>query len=348
MPKTKLLTILGARPQFIKAAVVSRYIRTCDHINEIIVHTGQHYDHNMSQVFFDSMEIPEPHYHLGVKQPTHGAQTGRMLEAIEQVLIQEKPDWTLVYGDTNSTLAGALAAGKLHIPVAHVEAGLRSFNKRMPEEMNRVLTDHISDILFCPSNASKNQLQNEGITQGVHVIGDVMFDAFLHYKNKAIAPEIDYPFALATIHRAENTDDPNRLHTILNGFKQSPVPILFPVHPRTKKQIDQMGFHANENIMMIEPLSYFHLLGYLLRCSFVITDSGGLQKEAYFAGKRCITARNETEWTELIDSDANQLGGDLSNGVQDLYAWAMKPLSHEKNIYGDGNAAQRCVEILTN
>ena len=350
----RFLTVLGARPQFIKAAAVSRAIAEHNRnhpdrpIHEEIIHTGQHYDHGMSQVFFDEMEIPAPAANLNIGSGTHGAMTGAMLAGLEREMLQRRPDRVLVYGDTNSTLAGALAAAKLHIPVAHVEAGLRSFNRAMPEEINRVVADHVADLLLCPSENARRQLEREGITRGAHVIGDVMYDAFLHYQPKAIDPGRPGPFALATIHRAENTDNPARLANILHALERSPVPVVLPLHPRTRKILDQQGIRPNHRVELREPLSYFDILGHLRACAFVITDSGGLQKEAYFAGKKCITARDQTEWVELTALDANRLGGDLSGDVDALFAWALSPGAFHETLYGDGRASVKCVEILLN
>lgn len=350
----RLLTVLGARPQFIKAAAVSRAIARHNRnhpdraIHEEIIHTGQHYDYGMSQVFFDEMEIPAPAVNLNIGSGPHGAMTGAMLTGLEREMTLRRPDWVLVYGDTNSTLAGALTAVKLHIPTAHVEAGLRSFNRAMPEEINRVVADHVADLLLCPSEHSRRQLEREGITRGVHVVGDVMYDAFLHYQEKASAPGRPAPFALATIHRAENTDDPRRLASILHALERAPVPVVLPLHPRTRKILERQGIRLNHRVEILEPLSYFEMLGYLLACVFVITDSGGLQKEAYFAGKKCITARDQTEWVELTAADTNRLGGDLTGDVDALYAWALSPGAFHEKMYGEGNASRKCIEILLN
>ncbi|MFB3789244.1 MAG: non-hydrolyzing UDP-N-acetylglucosamine 2-epimerase [bacterium] len=348
----RLLTVLGARPQFIKAAAVSRAIaaHNRDHperaIHEEIIHTGQHYDHGMSQVFFDEMEIPAPAVNLNIGSGTHGAMTGDMLAGLEREMLQRQPDQVLVYGDTNSTLAGALAAVKLHIPVAHVEAGLRSFNRAMPEEINRIVADHVADLLLCPCENARRQLEKEGVTRGVHVIGDVMYDAFLHYQAKAIDPGRPGPFALATIHRAENTDDPARLANILHALERAPVPVVLPLHPRTRNILERQGFRLNHRVELREPFSYYELLGHLLACAFVITDSGGLQKEAYFAGKKCITAREQTEWVELTARDVNRLGGDLSRDLDALNAWALSPGAFHEKLYGEGHASQICIDTM--
>ncbi|MBE9504353.1 MAG: UDP-N-acetylglucosamine 2-epimerase (non-hydrolyzing), partial [Proteobacteria bacterium] len=330
----KIVTIIGARPQFIKAAPVSRAIAEHNKlvigqlITEVIVHTGQHYDRNMSDVFFEEMHIPKPNYLLDIHGLSHGAMTGQMLEKIEEVLMNEKPDMVLVYGDTNTTLASALAAAKLHIPVAHVEAGLRSFNRRMPEETNRVLTDHVSTILFCPTKQATENLKAEGIVdsntehelsamscklpQKVALVGDVMLDAALYHKQYAKKPRFDLPeeFILATIHRAENTDNAERLKSIFRAFEKicQEIPIILPLHPRTRKEIDAHDFlftnndsqftHNTSRFMLIDPVSYLEMIYLLERCSLVMTDSGGLQKEAFFFQKPCVTLRDETEWVE--------------------------------------------------
>lgn len=349
----QILTIVGARPQFVKAAVVSRAIGAynskagVDTVKETIIHTGQHYDYNMSDVFFDEMEIPRPAVNLSVGSGNHGEMTGSMLAAIEREMIERKPDITLVYGDTNSTMAGALAAVKLHIPVAHVEAGLRSFNRAMPEEINRVVTDHVSTILFCPSDSSASQLAREGITSGVHVVGDVMYDAVIHYGEKAAVIKVDSPFALCTIHRAENTDDMTRFNGILEGLSRSPVQIFLALHPRTRAVVEKNGVKWPSNVIVHEPFSYFNMLGYLKACSFVITDSGGLQKEAYFFGKKCVTVRDETEWTELVEAGANRVAGTEPDRIAEAIEWAANGgLGSRGQIYGKGNAGELIVNTL--
>jgi UDP-GlcNAc3NAcA epimerase len=353
-PHLKLLTVVGARPQFVKAAVVSRAVAAHNdqvqspgvRIEEEILHTGQHYDPAMSEVFFREMEIPRPAVNLNVGSGGHGATTGAMLAGIEREIIARRPDWVLVYGDTNSTLAGALAAAKLHVPVAHVEAGLRSFNRRMPEEINRVVVDHVAAALFCPSETPRANLAAEGITAGVHVIGDVMVDAVLYYRPRAIHPDISGPFALSTLHRAENTDDPKRLRAILAALADAPLPVVLPLHPRTRKLLDEQRIVVGPSIMLRDPLSYFAMLGMLDRCSFVVTDSGGLQKEAYFSGKRCITVRDETEWTELVACGANRVVGADPAAIRDAFTWASDPLSDTRELYGRGDAGPKIVERL--
>ena len=345
-----VFTVVGARPQFVKAAVVSRAIMAAAAsgraIRESLVHTGQHYDHGMSRVFFEEMSIPEPCANLAIGGGSHGAMTGRMLEALEREIVERRPDVVLVYGDTNSTLAGALAAAKLHVAVAHVEAGLRSFNRRMPEEVNRVVTDHLAALLFCPSASAEAQLAREGITAGVHVTGDVMVDALLQYRERAVPPDLPQPFALATLHRAENTDDPSRLGAILGALARAPVPVLLPLHPRTRGALGHGGGTTSGNLHVVEPLSYFHMLGALDACSFVATDSGGLQKEAYAFGKKCLILRDETEWTELVEVGANRVVGADSDRITAAFDWAMQPLRTTKPVYGDGHAGRAIVELL--
>lgn len=302
----KIASIVGARPQFIKAAPVSAVLSQ-DH-NEVIIHTGQHYDHGMSSIFFDELGIREPDFNLGIGSGPHGLQTGAMLAAVEKVLLNEHPDWVLVYGDTNSTLAGALAATKLHFPVAHIEAGLRSFNRRMPEEINRVLTDHVSDFLFCPTTTSVENLSNEGIHQGVHLVGDVMYDVLLHFlplaikRSKVLDTLLVDPktYCLATIHRAENTDSSNRLRSLLTCLELTGLPVVFPLHPRTALAIKEFNLELPNNVKGIEPVGYLDMIALLKSAQTVLTDSGGLQKEAFLLGVPCITLREETEWVETI------------------------------------------------
>lgn len=301
----KIATIIGARPQFVKAAAVSRVIKNTESVEEIIIHTGQHYDVNMSDVFFEEMDIPKPDYNLNINGMGHGAMTGQMLEKIEEVLLSEKPDWVLVYGDTNSTLAGALAAKKLHIKVAHVEAGLRSFNMNMPEEINRILTDRISDVLFCPTSTAVDNLKKEGyenIDTKIINVGDVMLDVALFYKERATKPKDSLPeqFVLCTVHRAENTDDVDRLKSIFESLEiiSKTTPVVLPLHPRTKSKLISIDYDFdNSKIKFINPVGYFEMIWLLQNCSFVMTDSGGLQKEAFFFKKQCITLRDETEWS---------------------------------------------------
>jgi UDP-GlcNAc3NAcA epimerase len=347
----KIITVVGARPQFIKAAVLSRAIFVHngsgeEKIEECMVHTGQHYDYNMSQVFFDELEIPNPHYNLGIGSGCHGKMTGAMLEAIEKVLLLEKPDLVMVYGDTNSTLAGCLAAVKLHIPVAHVEAGLRSFNRKMPEEINRVLTDHAASYLFCPTPNAVSNLEKEGIREGVFEVGDVMYDAVIYYRKRAIRPERKTPFILASLHRAENTEDPQRLRNILSAMNSFPIPVVLPLHPRTKKALDKGSVLVSPFIEIIDPLPYLYMLGHLEQCTFVLTDSGGLQKEAYFFGKKCLTVRDETEWIELVECGANRVVGADETEIQRGISWAMESLPELKPLYGNGNAGTKILQCF--
>lgn len=345
----KILTIIGARPQFIKAAAVSRAISRREGLCEVIVHTGQHFDHNMSRVFFEQMQIPEPKYNLGIHSLSHGAMTGRMLEKAEEVMLHEDPDWVMVYGDTNSTLAGALAARKIGLPVAHVEAGLRSFNMGMPEEINRILTDRISDLLFCPTQAALENLSREGFDHfdsRTLLTGDVMYDAYLHFSDLRMAPnKLDLPekFGLVTLHRAENTDQPATLKQIVEALNQisGQMPLVLPIHPRTYKIMSQnMHLKLAENILISEPVSYLEMLFLLEKCQLVLTDSGGLQKEAYFAERPCITLRNETEWTELTEAGYNIVAGTNKTKILEAFSkfQKMKP-AFKAGLYGIGNAA---------
>ncbi|NES18714.1 MAG: UDP-N-acetylglucosamine 2-epimerase (non-hydrolyzing) [Symploca sp. SIO3E6] len=360
----KILTVVGARPQFIKAAAVSRAISQHNQnhpiqtIQEVLVHTGQHYDSNMSKVFFEQMYIPQPNYHLEIGGLSHGAMTGRMLEKIEEVILNEKPDVVLVYGDTNSTIAGALAAVKLHVPVAHVEAGLRSYNTRMPEEVNRVLTDQISRWLFCPTETAVKNLEREGIIDReqalVNNVGDVMYDAALFYQKIAkpsnmiasLIDELRGSFYVATVHRAENTDDPVHLSNIMEALEtiSKTTPVVLPLHPRTRKLLGSQNiFH----IRIIEPVSYFDMITLLFKCKGVFTDSGGLQKEAYFFQKPCITLRNETEWVELVQNGFNTL---VKINLDDIIK-AEKQINLNKRdyslqLYGQGNASETIISKL--
>lgn len=342
----KLLTIIGARPQFIKAATVSRVIAERGDIVEVIAHTGQHYDANMSDVFFDELSIPPPDHHLGIGGGRHGEMTGRMIEALESVMLAENPDLVLVYGDTNSTLAGALAAAKLLIPVAHVEAGLRSFNRRMPEEINRILTDHASDLLFAPTKTAMANLRNEGLGEGrARLVGDVMYDASLFYREKARAPEwvtampVDKgDFILATVHRAENTDYPARLRGILRGLAGAGLPVILPLHPRTRDRIATMDIAIPKGVYVVDPVGYLEMVWLEAHCRLVATDSGGVQKEAYFFGKPCVTLRDETEWVELVEAGWNTLTGTNPEAIQEAIAAARAPTT-TMALYGDGDAA---------
>jgi UDP-GlcNAc3NAcA epimerase len=364
----KIITIVGARPQFIKAATVSRVISKLHadggkpFIQEKIIHTGQHYDENMSRVFFEEMCIPTPHYNLEIGSGSHGTMTGQMLGRVEEVLLGETPDWVLVYGDTNSTLAGALAAAKLNIPVAHVEAGLRSYNKRMPEEVNRLLTDHLSQLLFVPTTNAIENLKKEGITRGVINTGDVMLDAFLLYKKKAAAASrilknlglSENRFCLATIHRQENTDDKDRLAAIFKALAQvgtGNAPVILPLHPRTRKELHQSGLGSalNKNMLIIEPVGYLDMIQLECAARLILTDSGGVQKEAYFAGVPCVTLRDETEWVETVEAGANFIAGAETASIVAAHEKAKNArVSRLKRLYGDGHAAEIIVQQLWN
>ena len=355
----KILTIVGARPQFVKAAVLSRLIRSHtwrNQFQEILLHTGQHYDENMSEIFFRDLQIPKPDIHLKIGGLSHGVMTGQMLIEIEAALLLEKPDLVLVYGDTNSTLAGALAAAKLHIPVAHVEAGLRSYNKRMPEEQNRILTDHLATWCFCPTETAVSNLKNEGITQGVHQVGDIMYDATLFYLqviekekqqgiNRLQALALPPHFLLTTIHRAENTDDLHRLHSITEALNALPTDVVLPLHPRTLKKITEAGLHLKPHVRLLEPVGYLEMVELESLSSAIITDSGGVQKEAYFMHKPCITLRDETEWVETVHSGWNTLVGANTEKILHAISTAQTPPT-QATFYGDGNTATRILQQL--
>ena len=356
-----IVTVIGARPQFVKAAVVSRAIEEYNAVSkdlkveEVIVHTGQHFDENMSKVFFDQMNIPVPDYNLDINSLSHGAMTGKMLEAIEQVLLNEKPDWVLVYGDTNSTIAGALAARKLHIKVAHVEAGLRSFNMKMPEEINRILTDRISDLLFCPTRTAMTNLIQEGY-ENIDIkrvnCGDVMNDAALFYRSKAARPAgiaIQSGFILCTIHRQENTDFKDKLTAIFDALGEisQQQMIVLPLHPRTVQKLEQYEIKPAGNIKIIAPVGYFEMIWLLEHCEMVITDSGGLQKEAFFFKKPCITVREETEWVELLEQGVNYLAGSDKSILLSIFNKIKNStIDFDVNLYGNGNAGKLIVEEL--
>ncbi|MBB6733056.1 non-hydrolyzing UDP-N-acetylglucosamine 2-epimerase [Cohnella zeiphila] len=350
----KIVTIVGARPQFIKVAPVSRALRQS--FREVIVNTGQHYDFNMAGQFFDELEIPRPDYDLEVGSHSHGKQTGLMLQAIEEVLLQEKPDGVIVYGDTNSTLAGALAASKLHIPLFHVEAGLRSYNKAMPEEINRVLTDHVSDLLFAPTETAVKNLERESIADPVRLCGDVMYDAVVY--NREIAGRRYGPerygverkaYYLCTIHRAENTDRPERLGAIIDSLIRLEAPVLLPLHPRTQKVLRELGrldvLARHDHIRLIEPVSYMEMLALETEAAAIVTDSGGVQKEAYFARVPCFTLRDETEWMETVEAGWNKLIDplrmDLKSEIERLEIAA-----YQDRLYGDGRASEKIVGAI--
>ncbi|MDR3651982.1 MAG: UDP-N-acetylglucosamine 2-epimerase (non-hydrolyzing) [Paludibacter sp.] len=353
----KIVTVVGARPQFIKAATLSRQFKLLG-IEEVIIHTGQHFDTNMSDIFFEEMEIPKPTYQLDIHSVSHGAMTGRMLEEVEKVLQVEMPDGVLVYGDTNSTLAGALAAAKLHIPVIHVEAGLRSFNMNMPEEINRILTDRISNILFCPTDSAIQNLKREGFDNlpvEIFKNGDVMLDAALFYADKAektsdILKQIGITkFVLATIHRQENTDSVENIRNIVEGLNEinRQIPVIVPIHPRTRNILKKLNISTE--FRLIDPVGYFDMIMLLKNSELVITDSGGIQKEAFFFGKHCITLREQTEWVELVDRGFNVLVGSdkirLKNAFELLRT---KQSDFSINLYGKGDAAERIAQYILN
>jgi len=349
----KIVTILGARPQFIKAGTVSREIAKHSEIQEVIVHTGQHFDANMSDIFFDEMKIPKPDYNLNINGLGHGAMTGQMLEKIEEVLLKEKPDWVMVYGDTNSTIAGALAASKLHIQVAHVEAGLRSFNMNMPEEVNRILTDRISNILFCPTESAIDNLEKEGYnTLDIKIVknGDVMQDGAMFYKTLAVKPDVELAdnYILSTIHRAENTDDPKRLKAIFDALNEiaKDIQIVLPLHPRTKNILKTSNIILSDNISIIEPIGYLKMVYLIKNTTMIMTDSGGLQKEAFFFEKPCITLRDETEWVELIQNKFNVLAGADKEKIIDLYHTYAFNNDFSIDLYGGGKASESIVKEL--
>lgn len=351
----KILTVVGARPQFIKVAPVSRVLRS--HFKEVIVNTGQHYDHNMSAVFFDELNIPKPDYDLGVGSKSHGQQTGEMLEKIEKVIFEESPDAILVYGDTNSTLAAAIAGAKLHIPIFHVEAGLRSFNKKMPEEVNRILTDHVSSLLFAPTDTAVENLRYEGLIGKVFNTGDVMLDA-VKYNIKIAEKNLNLKkyelekgkYFLATIHRAENTDDPLKLSSIFNALEslQNEIVVL-PLHPRTKHKLEDMNMLDKimnyKAIQVIEPLSYLEMLLLEKNAKGIITDSGGVQKEAYFSKIPCYTLRDQTEWVETVEAGWNTLVNPLEENLSDILKLP-KPELYNDELYGNGEAAEKITEII--
>lgn len=352
----KILTILGARPQFIKAGSVSREIAKHNEIEEIIVHTGQHFDANMSDIFFDEMKIPKPNYNLNINGLGHGAMTGQMIEKIEEVCLKEKPDWVMVYGDTNSTLAGAIVASKLHIKLAHIEAGLRSFNMKMPEEVNRILTDRVSQILFCPTETAIQNLKNEGYENlDIKIVksGDVMQDGAMFYKNLAVKPniEIQEDYILCTIHRAENTDDEKRLKDIFEALDDiaKDKQIILPLHPRTKNIIKKLDINI-KNLTIIDPVGYLEMVWLIDNCSLVMTDSGGLQKEAYFFEKQCITLRDETEWVELCDCRANTLVGSDKEKILEVYknSSTFNLSSSTLDLYGGGKASENIIKEIIN
>lgn len=356
----KVVTVVGARPQFIKAAPVSRELRRRPGVREVLVHTGQHSDSDMSDVFFDELVIPAPDHRLRITGGRHGAMTGRMLEAVERVLVDECPDWVLVYGDTNSTLAGALAAAKLNLRVAHIEAGLRSWNRNMPEEVNRVLTDHAAALLFAPTAAAVENLRREGIGDArVHLVGDVMYDAALYYaevaeRRSCILAELGLArggYVLATLHRAENTDDRTRLHTVFEALRElaTEVPVILPLHPRTRAAIATLDApQASPNLRLVAPVGYLDMVMLEKHARLVATDSGGVQKEAFFHRVPCVTLRDETEWVELVDLGWNRLASPTwaPREVARVLREAMGATGREGTPYGQGTAAEAIVDLL--
>jgi UDP-GlcNAc3NAcA epimerase len=361
-----IISVIGARPQFIKAAVLSRLVRSDeyrDSISEYLIHTGQHYDENMSDVFFREMEIPDPDVNLCIGSGGHGKMTGAMLERLEEIFVERKPDAVLVYGDTNSTLAGALAASKLHIPVAHVEAGLRSFMMAMPEEQNRILTDRLSTYLFCPTKTAVENLSREGIPdryprtptaddKAVAMVGDIMLDASLYYRTKAkdrmdgFLAKLPKRFYLLTVHRAENTDEPGRLASIVEAInRRDDIEAVFPLHPRTRKTLDRLGLSFGPHVRIIDPVGYYEMLALEDACDFVVTDSGGVQKEAYFFGKPCMTLRDSTEWVELVKTGWNVLVGADSGAIARAFDHMEAPSTTDR-LYGDGKAGNQICDCL--
>ena len=348
----KIVSIVGARPQFVKAAAMSRVLR--QRHQEVLLHTGQHYDYEMSGIFFDGLDLPRPDVNLAVGSGWHGAQTAAMLKGIEEVLVAERPDLLLIYGDTNSTVAGALAASKLSVPVAHVEAGLRSFNRRMPEEINRVVADHLSDLLLCPGDTAVRNLAAEGITRNVHVVGDVMLDVLTWAKEQLatrpseILERLDVRpqrYILATVHRSENTDDLTRLQQILSAFNALDEPVVFPVHPRVRKVITGACCRIERHVRFIDPVGYLEMVALTGAARSVLTDSGGLQKEAYWLGVPCLTMRDETEWLETVETGWNTLvGADAKKIIEAVRSFV--PNSARPALYGNGFAAVKCVDLM--
>jgi len=350
--RKRFLSVVGARPQFIKVALVSKELRKKN--DEILVHTGQHYDKELSQYFFDALDIPKPEYNLGIGSLSHAQQTAKMLMGVEKVILKEKPDLVLIYGDTNSTLAGALAAAKMGVKGAHVEAGLRSYNRAMPEEINRVMADHTCDILFCPTKNSVLNLKKEGITKGVHFVGDVMYDIALRSKSLATKKKTYEKFglspnkyALVTVHRPVNTDEGRNLRNIANALIECDVPVIFPAHPRAEKFLRRYKLYdkLKNEILLTKPLNYLDFLNLLLNCKKVVTDSGGVQKEAYFFGKPCITLREETEWVETVEDGWNVLVGTNRKRIIQAVK-GFKPRGKRGRHYGNGTAVKKICRIL--
>lgn len=349
----RFATIVGARPEFIKAAALTPALRQWH--EELIIHTGQHYDYNMSAQFFEELTIPAPDYHLECGPGTHGFQTARMLEAIEQVLLKDHFDCVIVYGDTNSTLAGTLAAAKLQIPIAHVEAGLRSFNRTMPEEINRVIVDHISDRLFCPTETAHINLRNEGIAHGVEVVGDVMYDLVLQLQPKLqrhierLLPALHIAarsYILVTVHRPSNTDNPEALHSIAHALNKLEMPVVFPVHPRTRACLKRYGITFSNHVQCIEPVGYLDMLALEQASCRILTDSGGIQKEAFWLGVPCVTLREDTEWVETLADGWNILVGNRWEAIIEAIG-LLRPQLPRHNPFGEGDAALRIARSLS-
>ncbi len=345
----KIVSVVGARPQFIKAAPVSRALQAAG-VHEVLVHTGQHYDDTMSRVFFNELDLPFPDINLGVGSGSHGGQTARMLEGVEQVLVDGRPDLLVVYGDTNSTLAGALAAAKLHIPVAHVEAGLRSGRRDMPEEINRIVADHLADLLLCPTATAMDHLTREGINRGVHLVGDVMVDSLETIRSR-LRPDaathlgVSGSYFVATLHRAENVDTKERLRAALEVLSAVPGPVILPLHPRTAGSVSRFGLSFPENVHVTEPVGYLDMLSLVAHADAVLTDSGGLQKEAVLLGTRCLTLRDETEWPETLEGAWNTVVGLDLRLVEEVLAGPAP--TGEVSGFGDGHAAERIADIVT-
>ena len=351
----KILTIIGARPQFIKAAAFSHALQSNDMVEEVIVHTGQHYDQNMSKIFFDQLNIPHPTYRLDSGGKSHAAMTAYLLCEIEKILLLELPHCVILYGDTNSTLSGALSASKLNIPIVHIEAGLRSFNNKMPEEINRIVTDRLSKILFCPSQKAKNNLIREGFENfdsEIYIVGDIMLDTIkLFTDNIKLVPPEKTPYIICTIHRQENTNQIERLKEIIKGINKiaDSVKIIFPIHPRTLKIIDDFKIVLNNNIIVKDPMSYIEFINHIKHSEIVITDSGGIQKESFFMKKNCLVLREETEWEELVDLNYNKLCGFNKDKILEAFKERKKLRSNfDSLLYGEGNTSNQIIEILYN
>jgi UDP-GlcNAc3NAcA epimerase len=356
MAPVKIVTVVGARPQFVKAAVVSQALAEFG-AHEVLVHTGQHHDAGMSDVFFDELDLPDPAHYLGISGGSHGRMTGRMLEAIEAVLQGEQPDWCLVYGDTNSTLAGALAAVKLHVPLAHIEAGLRSWNRRMPEEVNRVLTDHAADVLLAPTQNAVTNLTLEGLADRCHNVGDVMYDAALHFGERAAMRNTlrqlcleRGAFVLATVHRAENTDCPGRLAAIANALIEvsAQLRVVLPLHPRTREALVRGGLMARleQSVLVVHPVGFLDMMLLQQSAALIATDSGGVQKEAFFFGVPCVTLRDETEWVELVDLGWNTLASPNDAALASVILSRIGSSGRNAQPYGDGSASRAIARVL--